>query len=658
MNRLANERSPYLRHAAGQQIDWYSWSEEAFQRAKELDRPIFLSSGAVWCHWCHVMAEESFENEEIARILNEKFISIKLDRDERPDLDRRYQSAVSVMGSGGGWPLSVFLSPGGIPFYGGTYFPPEDRQGVPGFKKVLLKVATFYRANKSRVAEHAEKLVRAISSEHVPTGALERDRVDEAVRNILAGYDSENGGFGSAPKFPMTGAIDLLISRYFFKPHDHLEEVIRKTLEAMAKGGCYDQLGGGFHRYSVDAAWIVPHFEKMASDNAGLLRNYLHAYSVLRTPLFKETAEGIMYFLDTTLSDPEGGFYASQDADVTPSDEGGYFTWTDEDLRESLTSKEYDIIAMHLRGDKGMMHHDSSKFVLYVAEEQERIASEARLSLEEVQRIIREAKKKLLDARNRRREPYIDKTLYTSLNGMLISSYFKAFWITGSKHTRDFSLKSIRKILSLYYNNGRLQHTDGVGGMLEDYMFLIDSLIHAYEATGDGYYIEIAEDLLDTSLRDFWDHGAGGFFDTDEDLLGVRLKAIEDVPSPSSNAVGIMVLLKMHEITSKGTYRKYAEESLRLFAETARTLQIHAASYFLAMDAFFNMLSLTVEDSPASRLAAIALSSFRPHKTIRYGEKIEGIVIPCAAGTCFPTMREEKALERFLQRADLPGSEE
>ena len=655
MNRLAKEKSPYLRHAAGQKVDWHPWSEEAFQKAKELDRPLFLSSGAVWCHWCHVMAEESFEDDETARILNENFISIKLDRDERPDLDRRYQNAVSAMGSGGGWPLSVFLSPDGIPFYGGTYFPPVDRPGMPGFKQVLLKVSAFYDSNRARVSEHSKKLIKAISAEQGPPGEINRSLVDESVDRILAGFDPDNGGFGSAPKFPMTGAMDLLINRHFFSGNNYLKNIIKKTLEAMAKGGFYDQLGGGFHRYSVDAAWIVPHFEKMASDNAGLLVNYIEAYALFKDPLLKETAYGIIHFIDSTLSGTDGGFYSSQDADVTPDDEGGYFTWTMDEIKESLSKREFEVISMHLINDKGRMHHDSRKFVLFVAESPEHVSAETGISLEEVKKIIREAKQKLLNVRNKREEPYIDKTLYTSINGLFISSYLKAFRISGDINLKTSALNSIRKILSLHYIKGNLNHTENVDGMLDDYIYFIDSLIIAYEATGDNNYIEIADRLMRKSLNDFWDKESGGFFDTDKDIIGVRLKTIEDIPSPSSNAVGIYSLLKLHYITGNDSYRNYAEKTLRLFSGTARESAIHSSSYLLALDSFFNMLSLTVEDSPGSSLSDTAFSTFRPYKTISYGKRGNKVVMPCSTEKCYKPINKRSTLESFIKKADLSG---
>jgi uncharacterized protein YyaL (SSP411 family) len=288
MNRLANEKSAYLKHAAKQGINWYPWCEEAFERAKKEDKPIFLSTGAIWCHWCHVMARECFEDEEIGRLLNNHFITIKLDRDERPDIDRLYQQAVSIMGVGGGWPLSVFLTPEKKPFFGGTYFPPEDRQGRPGFKKVILAVSEFYKSKKDEISEYTTRLLTSLHPESLKPEEIDEAIIENAVSKIISDFDPQNGGFGSAPKFPMTGAVEFLINRSVLKGEKSAGHAVKKTLESMARGGIHDQLGGGFHRYSTDEFWIIPHFEKMADDNAWLLRNYAGAYTVFEEDEFKE----------------------------------------------------------------------------------------------------------------------------------------------------------------------------------------------------------------------------------------------------------------------------------------------------------------------------------------------------------------------------------
>ena len=411
MNRLAHEKSAYLKHAARQKIDWYPWSEEAFQRAQREDKPVFLSTGAVWCHWCHVMAEECFENDEIVQLMNRLFVNIKLDRDERPDIDRRYQQAVSAMGAGGGWPLSVFLTPDKKPFFGGTYFPPEDRQGRPGFKNVLGAVSNFYKVKREEAENYALEIMETLKPEALQPGELSESFLDDAATGMLSQADPENGGFGTAPKFPMPGALEFLIRRSFMGRSSSIGLAVRKTLESMARGGFHDQLGGGFHRYSVDASWIVPHFEKMADDNAWLLRNYCDAYSVFGDERFKEVAQGIIRFVRDVLSDPEGGFYASQDADVTPGDEGGYFTWTDEDLKRVLTDEEYRVLSLHFFHERGSLHHDPAKKVLFVVMEPGEIAEKLGMAEKAVAENIGRGKRKLLTERDARQTPFVDTTL-------------------------------------------------------------------------------------------------------------------------------------------------------------------------------------------------------------------------------------------------------
>jgi uncharacterized protein YyaL (SSP411 family) len=374
MNRLAHEKSAYLKHAAHQRIDWYAWSEEAFEKAHREDKPVFLSTGAIWCHWCHVMAQESFENEEIIKLLNDNFVNVKLDRDERPDIDRIYQNAVAAMGAGGGWPLSVFLTHDKMPFYGGTYFPPEDLYGRPGFKKVLKAVLELFTSKKEEISHYTGKLINALKPKPMDLEDLKESEVGKAVEKILSELDPQNGGFGTAPKFPMTGALEFLINRYVLTSKESIRHAVKKTLESMAKGGFHDQIQGGFHRYSTDEAWIIPHFEKMADDNAWLLRNYIDAYAIFGDEYFKDVATGIINFIQEVLSDTDGGFYASQDADVTPDDEGGYFTWTDEDFRKVMSDEEYRILSLYLFHEKGTMHHDGAKRVLFVSLEKNEIA--------------------------------------------------------------------------------------------------------------------------------------------------------------------------------------------------------------------------------------------------------------------------------------------
>lgn len=648
MNRLHKEKSPYLKHAARQKIDWYPWSEEAFKAALQQDKPVFLSSGAVWCHWCHVMAKESFENEETAEFLNEHYICIKLDRDERPDIDRRYQNAVSAMGFGGGWPLSVFLTPDGKPFFGGTYFPPEDGPDRPGFGKVLKTMAEFYKTRRADLDEVSMKLMNSLKPDPLSEGEFGEASVEEALWSVLTRFDTRNGGFGSSPKFPMPGAVALLINRFYFIRMESIGFAAKKTLESMAKGGFHDQLGGGFHRYSVDEAWIIPHFEKMADDNAWHLRNYIDAYAVFGDESFKEVAEGIVRFTGAALSDPGGGFYASQDADVTPDDGGGYFTWTDEEFRNILNDEEYRVLSLHFVNGKGAMHHDATKKVLHVSLSAVEIAEKTGMERGKVSEIIGSAKQKLLDYRNKRKTPFIDSTFYTSLNGMMIASYLKAYRILKDETLKEVALKSLERIKDLHFVDGRLFHTEGVKALLDDYVYFAEALIEAYEVTGFDPYLEEAENLIEICLNKFRDTAEGVFFDTDSEVLGLRLKTIEDIPNPSANSLAIMLLLKLSAMTGKTEYHQYAEAALKRFARYAKKVGLHAGFFYCAMDAFYHMLKLSVEAAPGSELAETALSTSYPYKGIVYG-KDTGTVIPCLGKVCHKPINNTSGLRDFLK---------
>ena len=647
MNRLADEKSAYLKHAANQKIDWYPWSDKAFEEARQGDRPVFLSSGAVWCHWCHVMAKECFYDDEISGLLNDHFISIKLDRDERPDIDRRYQMAVAAMGQSGGWPLTMFLTPEKVPFFGGTYFPPEDMHGRPGFKKVLKAVIDLYKSKKNEIAEYTGRLMDALKASPDSAGEISTSCLDEAVNNILSHLDPQNGGFGSAPKFPMSGAMEFLINRYYFSGDESTGNALRKTLETMARGGFYDQVGGGFHRYSTDEAWRVPHFEKMADDNAWLLRNYLSAYAVFGVEFYKEIAEGIITFLRDVLSDPEGGFYTSQDADVTPDDEGGYFTWTDEELRNVLTAEEYELISLHLLHEAGSMHHDKSKMVLFQVMSVTALAERTGRTVSEVLDIIKAGKEKMLRSRNSREAPFIDRTLYTSLNGMLISVFLHGFRILQDTKLKDFAIKSLERILEMRLINSELYHTENVRALLDDYAYLVEALLAAYEATGNTGYMKQAEKLMKTCLETLWDRDGGGFFDTDDHLLEIRIKGVEDMPHPSANSVCIRLLLKLSSVTGDEQYRRHAETALKYFSRKAGEISLHAGYYFSALDAYYHHLTLTLHTGPESVLSRTAVSLRVPYSDIIYGRN-KGYVVPCMEDVCYNPIDNPEALKDFI----------
>jgi uncharacterized protein YyaL (SSP411 family) len=487
----------------------------------------------------------------------------------------------------------------------------------------------------------------SLRSEPVRPGDIGEPLLGEAVKKVLSEFDPQNGGFGTAPKFPMPGALDFLINRYFLYQEETVGLAVRKTLENMASGGFHDHVGGGFHRYSTDASWIIPHFEKMADDNAWLLKIYLSAYSVFREESFKEVAEGIIDFTTQVLSDPDGGFYASQDADVTPDDEGGYFTWTDEDLKNVLSEEEYRIISLHLMNEAGSMHHDGSKKVLFAVMGAKEVADRTGKDIAEVLETIRRGKEKLLRARNARETPFVDKNLYTSTNGMLISSFLLGYRTLGDRGLRDFAIRSLERIMSINFVDKNLFHSPGVKAMLDDYACLTDALIAAYEATGVYAYLSHAEQKMRVCINKLWDTDSGGFFDSEDHPLGVSIKGVEDMPHPSANALCIRSLIKLFLITGKDIYHQYAEKSLKAFSLNADALGIHAGYYFSAMEAYHNMMtiSLYTESSGALAREAVSLPAFLT--SIVYKED-RGCVIPCIHNVCYEPVYNEAGLKDFF----------
>jgi len=606
LNSLAKAASPYLRSAMHQPIHWYEWGEEAFAAAQRENKPMLLDIGAVWCHWCHVMDRESYDDPEVAQIVNENFIAVKVDRDERPDIDSRYQVAVSSISGQGGWPLTAFLTPDGKPFYGGTYFPPDDHWGRPGFKRVLLSIANAYREKHGDVVEQAKMVEGAISHAESFTGRSAQFSprvIDAIVKSALQMFDSTNGGFGQTPKFPHPAVLDLLIERYAQTGNEELHKVFATTLERMANGGVYDQLAGGFHRYSVDERWVVPHFEKMCYDNSELLKNYVHAYQATGSEFFAALARDIIRWMDEWLSNREhGGFYASQDADYSLEDDGDYFTWTMQEAQEVLTEEEAKIACLYYDiNEVGEMHHNPAKNVLYVRAPVEEIARRLNLAPERVQELLNSAKKKMYAARLKRPTPYVDKTVYVGWNALCVSAYLEAAKVLALDHARRFALHSLDRVLSegwqpesglrhvIAYSDA---HAGGrkIPGVLDDYAFISLACLDAYEATGDLSYFKFAKRIADAMLEKFFDQVSGGFFDTEQTagsekllgVLGARRKPFQDSPTPAGNSIAAIAMLRLHAYTNDETYRDKAEQTLEVFAGLAEQYGIFGATYGIA----------------------------------------------------------------------------
>jgi len=603
-NRLERAASPYLRSAARQPVDWHEWGPEAFARARELNRPVLLDIGAVWCHWCHVMDRESYENPEIARLINEHFVPIKVDRDERPDIDARYQAAVSAISGQGGWPLTAFLTADGRPFFGGTYFPPEDLYGRVGFKRVLSSIASSYLSRQPEIRESADKLVAALRQAEMFAGArraFSPEIVDLLLHACVRQFDVRFGGFGNAPKFPHPTAVELLLEAYQSSRERFLETVLITTLTGMARGGVYDHLAGGFHRYSVDDRWHVPHFEKMSYDNSELLKNYLHGYQVFGDRFYRQAAESIIGWVFSTLSDTErGGFFASQDADYSLEDDGDYFTWTLAEAREALTVEEVELVTAHfdLR-EQGPMHHNPAKNVLQLASPAEELARQRNLPVEEIERRLAAAKEKMLAARLRRPTPYVDKTLYVAWNGMFISSFLEAARVLGRADCRELALRTLDRMLDSAWSDawgfahgcpeeGRVAADEWTGGVLDDQVFMAAALLDAFELTGEMRYFERAEQAIQLCLKNFWDDTDGGFFDRPRDApaiaegVDVPRKPFQDSPTPAGNPVAAMALDRLASYTHNSDYRDRAMKTLEAFAGAAEQYGLFAATYALA----------------------------------------------------------------------------
>jgi uncharacterized protein YyaL (SSP411 family) len=662
-NELSKAASAYLRSARHQPIAWNEWGAEAFAKAKREDKPVLLDIGAVWCHWCHVMDRESYENPDTAHVINEFFIAVKVDRDERPDVDARYQAAVSAISGQGGWPLTAFLTPDGKPYFGGTYFPPEERYGRPSFQRVLITMADAFKNKRDEVEDSASSVLHAIEhneSFSARAGEPGAELVEKLIASSCKQFDERYGGFGSQPKFPHPGALDMLIDAAG-RGDETAAHVAKVTLEKMAAGGIYDQLAGGFHRYSVDEKWIVPHFEKMAYDNSELLKNYAHAFQTFVDPQFARVANDILRWMDEWLSDRElGGFYASQDADDSLDDDGDYFTWTRDEAEAELTREEFFVaeVFYNLRA-VGDMHHNPLKNVLHRVAPIEKIAQVLKLDVAEAATLMQSAKAKLYAARLKRKTPYVDKTVYTGWNGMCIAAYIAAGRALGLREPVAFALKSLDRVLAAAWDGAGLAHVVAYGegvpaqrrvaGVLEDYAFLANAALDAWEATGELRYFSVARELGDAMLKKFCDSEAGdamsrGFFDTEKDTeaigaLSAQRKPLQDSPTPSGNAVAATLLLRLHGLTGDKLYLTRALDTLETFAGMVEHFGLYAASYGLALRRAVEppiQVCVIGDDRLADELAATAMARFAVNKSVIRLKRSQLATLPPALAETLP----------------------
>ncbi|MBN1888029.1 MAG: thioredoxin domain-containing protein [Thermoflexales bacterium] len=628
-NHLVNESSPYLRQHAHNPVDWHPWGPEALERARAEDKPIFLSIGYSACHWCHVMAHESFEDGTVAAYLNEHFVCIKVDREERPDLDRIYMAVVQAITGGGGWPMSVFLTPEGKPFFGGTYFPPEPRYGMPGFADVLRAIIDAWEHRRSELLENSDKLVESIRQRtsalaNLRPGTLQPETLRSAYQTAHSSFDTAHGGWGSAPKFPQPMTLEFLLHYHSAAGEAEALAMVEKTLEAMARGGIYDQLGGGFHRYSVDEKWLTPHFERMSYDNSQLARVYLHAWQVTGNAFYRTICEEILDYILREMTDGRGGFYATQDAD-SEGQEGKFFIWTPTELVTSLGGEEATSFmqAYHVTQEGNF----EGKTILAF-----------RGSLEE-RHALAEARQKLLAVREHRVHPGRDEKILTSWNGLMLAAFAEAARVLGrddyrhaAERNADFLLKDLRA------ENGRLYHVWNAGevrinGYLEDYAYLAEGLIELYQVTFAPRWYQAAKSLVDAMIEHF--NAPIGFYDTvDDGELLARTCEIQDNATPSGNAAAATVLLKLAGLSTEPRYAELARQSLGQVQEFLAHYPLGFGQWLVALDyALSNPKEIAIVGDPGAAdtqaLLKIATAGFRPHQIVAVGT---GDVVPLLAG--------------------------
>ncbi|HEY5610309.1 MAG TPA: thioredoxin domain-containing protein [Thermoanaerobaculia bacterium] len=674
-NRLANETSPYLLQHAHNPVDWYPWGEEAFQKARDENKPVFLSIGYSACHWCHVMERESFENEEIASILNRDFVSVKVDREERPDVDSIYMQTVQLMTGHGGWPMSVFLKPDGTPFFGGTYYPPEDRHGMPGFKRVLGHIAHLYRDSRTQIDEAGEEIKNALRNLGAPRtteAEMTHDDLNRAAQQIANHYDPYHGGFGGAPKFPPSMALDFLAQVSCRTGSDELREIVTNTLRKMASGGIYDQIGGGFHRYSVDARWLVPHFEKMLYDNALLVRLYVRAWQWRKDSLFARVAKETLGFVLREMTSPEGGFYSTLDAD-SEGVEGKFYVWNRADIIEALGADEGRVFcALYDVTERGNWEGHN---ILNLPRDPEAVAADLGIPLDRAIDIASRAKSTLYGLRETRFRPARDEKILAGWNGWMLAAFAEAALAFDSEELGGAVRKNADFLIAKMMPGGKLHRSykDGrvkIDALLEDYAGVAWGLVAAFEATQEIGYLATARKLAEEILARFEDGDNGAFFDTahDHQKLITRPKDLFDNATPSGSSVAIDVLLRLALYFSEQKFQRVAFRAVRAIAPLAR--QSPSGFGFFLCDAEWSLarpkeIAITGEGNEPKFKALLrtVAEDFLPHRILvwkpnelplmggRPTDKVAAYV--CEGYHCLEPTDDPKRLREML-RAPIP----
>ena len=646
-NKLINEKSPYLLQHAHNPVNWYPWGNEAFQKAKKEDKPIFLSIGYSTCHWCHVMEDESFSNPEIAGIMNKYFVSIKVDREERPDIDNIYMSAVMVMTGSGGWPLTVILTPDKKPFYGGTYFPPEDKWGRPGLKTTLNSIADAWKNRRGEILRSGESLTQAIRQQPFVSGqktfSLNEGILKESYNGFLRRFDSRYGGFGDAPKFPMGHSLSFLL-RYWKRSGEAKSiEMVERTLFSMARGGIYDHIGGGFHRYSTDGQWRVSHFEKMLYDQAILARAYLEAYQATGEEEYAKTAGEIFEYILRDMTHPEGGFYSAEDAD-SPSPEnpkekkeGAFYLWSKDEIINVLGKEQGEIFCYYFGIEpKGNALADprgefTGRNILYIAHSLEETARHFKKNASEVEIIIKGAKEKLFTIRSKRPRPHLDDKILVDWNGLMISSLSFGSRVLNEPRYRLAAEKSTQFILkNLTDKNRRLLHRyrdsqAAITATVEDYAFFIHGLIDLYEATFNPDYLKEAKRLAEEMLRLFWDEPEGGFFFTarDAEKLLIRQKESYDGAFPSGNSIAALDLIRLSRLTMEKEFESKTESLFKSFSNEISQMPNAYPQMLIALDLALGpskeiVISGEIDSEDTKKMIRSVFKRFIPNKVVAH----------------------------------------
>ncbi|MGB9822157.1 thioredoxin domain-containing protein [Thermodesulfovibrio sp.] len=594
-------------------IEWLPYEENSFKKAEIEDKPIFLHITAKWCNYCKKMKEECIDDYEIAEIINKNFIPVHIDRDERPDLDLFYQKASYIIGQGSGWPLNLFLTPEGKPFSGVNY---SINEGKNHFKTMIEKVIDLYKMNKEKILQRSQTIVDAVKPTMVMPSEIRQELLQNPEEEIVKEIDFEFGGFKKTPKFPIYAHIDLLLWRYWIRPKPWIKSAIETTLKSMVSGGIYDHLEGGFHRYATDRAWLMPHFEKLAIDNAWHIINYLDAYNILKDPFYMDIAIEIVNYLKNNLFSPEGYFYSSQFADPF------YYTWQEQELREIS-----DMTITLVEG-KAMI---GERFVL-IGRDRE---------------LIKQLKESFILKRKHRQSPETDKSIYCFVNGVCAEAFIKAWRIIKDKNLLNMALSAIDNTLRALFDENTLYRTKKIHALLDDYAYITSALISAYEVTSKDEYLNKATIITEMAINKLWDEEYGGFYDSEESIFSIRHKSIHDTPYPSANSIMIINLLKLHAIKRNEKYFDLVNMSLKAFSNLASP---YLSPYYIkALLSYFDLLTLNFYTTVESNIGKATIHQITPFTVIAHRQKDGNYIIPSVGSKYFDQIYEPEELAKFLK---------